>query len=408
MMENCVFTICAHNYMAQALTLQQSVLKYNKVDFKIFLADTPEESPLFEKLDESWIPNWRNMAFQYNITEFNTSIKPFCFNKLFEEGYKKVVYLDPDMFVVDSVNLIWDILDNKSIILTPHFCDMRLKENQEYREKEMLQDGICNLGFCAISNNDVGREIVDWWKDRLTNQCFNDKAEGLFTDQKWMMFIPILFPDETCVSHNMGFNVAVWNLHERNLEILNGKFYIRRLKDQSLTSLIFFHFSGFNPLHPIFLTRRKPNINIDTYPSFRPILEEYTDIILANNFAEYSKKKYGFAAFSNGEEVSVLQRRLYRKMLEQKFLSVAEDPFDSNGIVYNLFKKKRLLTKTMNIKGELTKESHGKTHDMEHKYVYPCLKFLCRILGEKYYTLFIKLCAHIGKFEYHYFLLSDN
>ena len=112
MMENCVFTICAHNYMAQALTLQQSVLKYNKVDFKIFLADTPEESPLFEKLDESWIPNWRNMAFQYNITEFNTSIKPFCFNKLFEEGYKKVVYLDPDMFVVDSVNLIWDILDN--------------------------------------------------------------------------------------------------------------------------------------------------------------------------------------------------------------------------------------------------------------------------------------------------------
>lgn len=406
MTDYCVFTICAHNYMAQALTLKQSLLKYNDVDFRIFLADSPEDNQLFEKLDESWVPKWKEMAFKYNITEFNTSIKPFCFDKLFKEGYKKVAYFDPDMFVVASINSIWEILDNKSIVLTPHFCDMKLDENDDYREKEMLQDGICNLGFCAISNNSVGREIVTWWKNRLETQCFNEKSEGLFTDQKWMMFIPVLFPNATCISHNMGYNVAVWNLHERSLEINRGKYFIRRVKDNSLSPLVFFHFSGFNPLNPTFLTRRKPDINSKTYPSFSPILEEYTNMILNNDYSKYAQLKYGFASFSNDEEISILQRRLFRSVVDKK--TFEGDPFDANGTLYKLFKKKGILSHKLNAKGELMKEKHGASHRVEQKIVHPCLKILYRMIGHKYYILLIKLCAHIGKYEYHSFLLDEK
>ena len=36
-------------------------------------------------LNDTWIPKWREMAFKYGVIEFNTSIKPFCFYKLFNE-----------------------------------------------------------------------------------------------------------------------------------------------------------------------------------------------------------------------------------------------------------------------------------------------------------------------------------
>ena len=406
MSKNCVFTICSHNYLAQALTLKESFIRYNSEDFKIFLADSPIDNGDYICLNEEWIPKWRSMAFKYNITEFNTSIKPFCFSYLFKMGYDKVIYLDPDIFVTDSLNIIWKALDSKSIILTPHICDINIVESKEYRERELLQDGICNLGFCAIKNNEIGECIVEWWKNRLQDQCFNEKDEGLFTDQKWMMFIPVFFPDHTLISHNFGLNVAVWNLPERQLEVVDEKYYIRRKKDRSLTPLIFFHFSGFNPRSPKYLTRRKPDINIETYPSFRPILKEYSEIIMHNGYDNYSSKTYGFSSFSNGLEILPFQRRLYRVYYENNG-GDESDPFNVDSPFYKRLKKRGLVSNKKNVIAEISKEKRT-SHAIEEKYVHPILIFVSRILGISKYSLLIKLFKHLSKLEYHYFLLKDR
>ena len=64
MKKNVAFTICAKNYLAQALTLKKSFHKHNlDCDFFIFLSDDPIglESELGEivLLDDSWLPNWK-------------------------------------------------------------------------------------------------------------------------------------------------------------------------------------------------------------------------------------------------------------------------------------------------------------------------------------------------------------
>lgn len=405
MSKNCVFTICSQNYFAQALTLKESFMRYNSADFKFFLADIPLENSDFICLDDEWIPKWRSMAFKYNITEFNTSIKPFCFSYLFKKGYDKVIYLDPDIFITDSLNEIWKGLDSKSIIFTPHICDISIEESKEYREREMLQDGICNLGFCAIKNDEVGTCIVEWWKNRLQNQCFNEKEEGLFTDQKWMMFIPVFFPNHVLISHNFGLNVAVWNLHERQLEVIDDKYFIRRKKNGILTPLIFFHFSGFNPQNPKYLTRRKPDINIETYPSFRPILKEYSENIMRNGYDSYSSKTYGFASFSNGLEILPLQRRLYR-IYSENHPEDDCDPFNVNSPFFMRLKKRKLVSKKKNVIAEIAKEKRT-SHAVEKKYVHPILSLVSRILGIGKYSLLIKLFRHLSKQEYHYFLIKD-
>ena len=89
---NTIFTICSNNYLAQAKTLGDSVLKYHpNHNFTIVLCDK-----LSQEIDYSaftnfniieahniGIDNFEYMTKNYNIVELNTAIKPFVFDFLF-------------------------------------------------------------------------------------------------------------------------------------------------------------------------------------------------------------------------------------------------------------------------------------------------------------------------------------
>ena len=172
-----------------------------------------------------------------------------------------------------------------------------------------------------------------------------------------------------------------------------------------MTPLIFFHFSGFNPQNPKYLTRRKPDINIETYPSFRPILKEYSENIMRNGYDSYSSKTYGFASFSNGLEILPLQRRLYR-IYSENHPEDDCDPFNVNSPFFMRLKKRKLVSKKKNVIAEIAKEKRT-SHAVEKKYVHPILSLVSRILGIGKYSLLIKLFRHLSKQEYHYFLIKD-
>lgn len=71
-------------------------------------------------------------------------------------------------------------------------------------------------------------------EEKLQDQCYDDRDDGTFVDQKWMNFIPAFFPDDVCISHNEGLNVAIWNLHERELVIEGGKYYVKVSEDRKM------------------------------------------------------------------------------------------------------------------------------------------------------------------------------
>ena len=349
MKNNCIFTICSKNYLAQALTLQESAKKHElEIDFYIFLADnkTDEiEDIEVELLEESWIPKWKEMAFKYDVIEFNTSIKPFCIKKLFGKGYQKVVYLDPDMYVTNKLDYIWDNLDKYSIILTPHMLDMELGEEGVLPETDLLMCGIYNLGFAALANNKVGNKIVDWWCKKLEKDCYNSPIEGLFVDQKWMVFIPGYYPQETLVSTNPGINIGYWNLHERELCVKDRKYYIKDKVNGEEYPLLIYHFSGFKPTQDTMVSAHQPQFNIDLYPSFIPIIKEYKELEMKNSYERFTKLHYSFNEFSNGILVTGYHRRLYRSCLKEY---EGQDPFSTDGGLYQNLKKSNLLVERRN------------------------------------------------------------
>lgn len=410
-MKNTIFTICAKNYLAQALTLKESCLRHNpEVDFYLFLADEADVENLpkdsLELLDESWIPNWRQMAFKYNVIEFSTSIKPFCFNKLFKKGYDKVIYLDPDIYVTNSLQPIFDFLESKSIVLSPHYCNIEENYTGSVPEEELLFVGIYNLGFGAIKNNAIGNKIIRWWMNRLENKCYADKIDALHVDQRWMDFIPGFFPNDVYITQHPGINPAIWNLHERELIVEAGNYYIKDLISTNIFPLLFFHFSGFDPFREEVLNRRHPKYNTEIFPSYIPLIREYKEAEYKNGYKLYSKMQYSFNAFDDGENILPIHRRLYR--IFDLEMEGSDNPFSVKNKFYHILKKNRLLSnrKTHSFIS-LTDEERKKKGRVEKLLVF-CFKLLKRIIGIRFYGSFVLFLHQFTRFENQIFLIKDK
>ena len=85
-----VFTLCSVNYLAQAITLGDSLKEQNPdMNFVIGLVDKLETKeidqsklPKFQLLevDKINISDFEEMCLRYNITELNTAVKPYYFD----------------------------------------------------------------------------------------------------------------------------------------------------------------------------------------------------------------------------------------------------------------------------------------------------------------------------------------
>jgi hypothetical protein len=411
MNKNAVFTICAKNYLAQAFTLKKSFEKHNPdCDFYIFLSDDSDglgdEVNDILLLDDSWIPNWMQMAFKYNVIEFSTSIKPFCFNKIFKQNYSKVIYLDPDTYVTNSLDEIFGFLDQKSIVLTPHYCNIQTEYTGSITEEEILFVGIYNLGFCAIKKDVVGGKIVDWWMNRLANKCYADKFDALHVDQKWMDFVPSFFPNDTLITHHLGINPAIWNLHERELILdKDNQFKIRDTINHKIFPLLFFHFSGFDPFNPKLINRRHPKYNTEIYPSYIPLFDEYIKGVYENGYSKFSKMNYSFNAFEDGENILPLYRRLYRTIESEIKES---NPFATNGQFFLELKKNNLLTgiKSAGFSISTDKERSNKANFV--KIIVGLFGVLRKLFGIKYYNSLVVFLNDFTRFEKQDFLLKKK
>lgn len=411
MNQNAAFTICAKNYLAQAFTLKKSFEKFNpNCDFFIFLSDDSDEiadeSKKFILLDDSWLPNWKQMAFKYNVIEFSTSIKPFCFSKLFNQDYKKVIYLDPDIYVTNPLDIIYNYLDEKAIVLTPHYCNIQTEYTGSITEEEILFVGIYNLGFAAINNNLIGKKIVSWWMNRLANKCYADKFDALHVDQKWMDFVPAFFPNDVLITHHMGINPAIWNLHERELIIdNNGDYKISNIVTNELFPLLFFHFSGFDPFKPKLINRRHPKYNTDVYPSYIPLFESYIADVYETGYNKYSKLTYSFNSFENGENIIPLHRRLFRALEEDYLMG---DPFKKDNKFFKILHQNKLLTGVKSNAFSTFTETEKSRRGTLGKIIIIIFKVVKFFIGIKYYTSLISFLTGMVRLEKQTFLIKNN
>lgn len=251
------FTICSANYIPRAMVLLHSLVEHGAGDdLYLVLAEEPAARSRFDVphgvrllgLEDLGIPNVEHLGFYYNITEFNTALKPFAFLRLFEAGHEAVFYLDPDIKFYSSVAPLMEHLAEGDILLTPHIAKPYACDGVFPTVRDCLHAGQFNLGFAAIQPTPQALDFTRWWADRLVEHCLQEPGYYYFVDQLWASHAPS-FVDRVKVLRQSCYNMAYWNFFQRSLFRENGTWMC---EDGPLS---FFHFSGYQFRNPDVLSR---------------------------------------------------------------------------------------------------------------------------------------------------------
>lgn len=418
-MKKIAFTICAKNYIGLALALEKSIKHHNSdIDFLIFVADEFSDEEKNLDLPENIIvakekigiteEKWIQMSFKYDLTEFCTSIKPSCFKYIFKNyNPDACVYFDPDILVFNSLNTIFDKLEEYSIMVTPHITTIENIYTGKLNERNLLYSGMFNLGFLALKNDHNSIKMLDWWETRLEDRCFQNMMENYFTDQKWMDFLPSFFPNDLLISHDLGLNVAPWNFFERKIISENNLFFVEnRIDDlnKQRYPLTFVHFSGYNYKALIEGNIIQGNIKeLQIYSDYQNIFDIYAEFIKKSDFSRYVQLKYSYNYFSNNVYISAVYRKLFRRLLEDNRSD--PNPFSGEGKFYKLLKKGNLVKDKM---AKLDKISVSNLENVDRKLliINRFFYFVFKVVGPDKFFQITRVMRMYSKYENHIYLID--
>ena len=319
-----VFTICSNNYLALAISLGQSLLKHNPgYVFKIGLVDKRSSSIDYEQfpfeiveVEKIGVSEFDNMFKRYSITELNTAVKPQYFNYFIKNNstIRNFIYLDPDILVYKPFHELEEELKSSEIIITPHITKP-IDDNMQQAENNFLNAGLYNLGFIALRRGKESAKLLDWWAKRLETKAYVDFANGLFTDQLWINFVPLFF-ESVHIFRHPGYNMAYWNLHERQLSPSNEVMAVN-----TLYPLVFFHFSGYSPLKAGILSKYQDRFSFENRTDVARLFADYASRLLENKYETYTripctymveKQKIEAAAYAAHKKSIPLVKRVIR------------------------------------------------------------------------------------------------
>jgi glycosyltransferase involved in cell wall biosynthesis/SAM-dependent methyltransferase len=316
-----ICTIIAKNYVAHARVLAESFRAVDPEgscsvlvidDFDDYL-DPAEEPFEVVRIDRIGLPDLEQMAASYDVVEFSTAVKPWFLRHLLNRpGVEAITYLDPDIWIADSLAEIDADAREHGLVLTPHFTSPLPRDGLKPSDEDILIAGTYNLGFIALGAGKTADSLLEWWSERLERHCVIDPKRGYFVDQRWIDLVPGLWPS-LCVLRDPGFNVAYWNLPARRFE--------RDERDEGYRvdgkPLRFFHFSGFDPLKPGVLSRHQNRIDVSRSPALSQVCSEYSTALLNQGYAEAKAWPYGWDLLPNGVRLDRPARRLHREAVEE-------------------------------------------------------------------------------------------
>ena len=305
-------TIASANYLPRVKVLADSLAKHQPgAVLHILLCEWPELCqtlatktgfPFLSPADVC--PDWKHMAFSYDVTEFNTALKPFLLAHLLRNHGDIVFYLDPDIEIFGSLDQLEDIASKHALILTPHVSEPVAMDGRSPGMDAIIQLGQFNLGFIGLTRNaEVDRALL-WWQEVCIDYCIADPQRGYFVDQFWAAALPSFIQNFYCL-REPGYNVAYWNVFQRGLERAetgwqcNGK------------ELRFFHFSGL-PAHDLTLVSRyQDRVSAPDGSALYRLLTEYAEKIKTNVWSEFATVEYSFLRFSDGGLIRNDERRAF-------------------------------------------------------------------------------------------------
>ncbi len=242
---NALCTITTKDYMAQTLALRDSCFEHgNSIAFCILVIDsdetiTPDKAGtyFFKLSDMTSEPLARHIIKKYrrNRDTLRWCLKPvFLKHLLVQEKYNKVIYADNDIYFFADFSFLFAEINPGGLLLCPHWrCTSPLVDKNWFIVN--FTDGFYNAGF--VGSGSGAGDALDWWMQACLFHCAKTYRKGLFDDQKYLDFIPVIFDKTTIIKHR-GCNVAYWNKIENKREQIH-----ETVKINGIWDIVFIHFT---------------------------------------------------------------------------------------------------------------------------------------------------------------------
>jgi len=289
------FTVVTPNYLAHAQSLKKSFLQHNPgTEFFIGILGKKHHCPemnfencyFVDSLSDNRISG---MIGRYQPFEMNCALKPFFATHILEHHsqIQRLIYLDSDMYVFGQFAL----LTEAAVTISPHRTKNigYLPEPKDFSIISLNRYGVYNAGYFELQRKAEAFAFLDWWKKLLEHTGYEKPDEHLFGDQLWLNLVPSFF-DDIYINKNPGYNVAIWNLIERQVEDRNGTYYVNN------QPLVLFHFSKYNLNEPDRLVYYdEPYLTFDNFPVLRGIYEKYRIGLLGAGYENIKSLPYPFS-----------------------------------------------------------------------------------------------------------------
>ncbi len=308
------------------MVLAKSAKQYNpgiKMIICLLEREIPEEIksfPYFDKIvlaKDLGFENFERHIFKHLLVEAATSVKGQLFKFLMKtfDAEDKFIYLDPDIKVMGPFVELDRLLGDHEIVLTPHLCEPEETVfDIKHNECCALQHGVFNLGFLAVRRGREAERFIDWWCRRLELFCYDDKENGLFTDQKWIDLAPGFF--QIYILRHPGYNFAPWNYSKRNITKADDNEYLVNGEP-----LRFIHFSGFDSgANESVMQTYKP----DKTEPLHQLLREY-EVESTEMYGKFDERPWSYAYFDSGELIERQTRLVFRE--EEVLQHTYPDPY---------------------------------------------------------------------------------
>jgi hypothetical protein len=244
-------------YLLKGLALYNSLAR-QKINFHLYIIAFDDQSfailqklnlanvtviPLREIEDERLLavkPDRTKGEYCWTAT---TSAILYCLKNF---DLEKVTYVDADIYFFNSPQPVLDQLGDKSVLLIEHHYAPQY-------DQSVLSGKYC-VQFMTFKNNEEGLKVLNWWKDRVIEWCFNRREDGKCGDQKYLDDWPERFSGAVGESKYWGGGVAPWNT--LRFEFFQQDGVIKIKEGAEIFNLVFYHFHNSQP----YFWRRKIKI----------------------------------------------------------------------------------------------------------------------------------------------------
>jgi lipopolysaccharide biosynthesis glycosyltransferase len=308
-MTKVIYTVCTPHFFCHAEVMVASFLKHND-GYKAFAFIINNEAGLTNNYtssvfailiaSEDIVPGFTQMASQYNNFELCCALKPGCALFLAQKlNYQTIVYLDTDIYVLNSFSTAEKLLMENSVLITPHSTTPLPNDGLLPKEADGNNSGIYNAGFFAIKNDEDAIGFLNWWHEKMLLYCYVDFCKGFFVDQIWLNKAPIYFKKIKLLC-NPGYNTAYWNLHERKISMAGNNYTVNAEFD-----LVFVHLSGYDIMQPTILSKHQTRYHLSELQALNQIYHDYATLVKARldrnpiQHIEKKQKKWSVLRFFN-------------------------------------------------------------------------------------------------------------